>query len=137
MSLSKPLELRVIFGDTDQMGVVYYANYLRYFEAARGHFVRQRGRSYGEFERAGYGLPVIEAHVKYRQSLRYDDLFEIRAVVTERRRVSVKFAYELRRGGELVADGWTHHACVDRNGKPAAMPKDMMELLDAAEAGVE
>ncbi len=132
--MAKPLELRVIFGDTDQMGVVYYGNYLRYFEAARGHFVRARGRSYREFEAAGFALPVIEAHVKYRQSLRYDDLFEIRAVVSERKRVSVKFSYELHRDGELVAEGWTHHACIDRTGKPAAMPRDMLELLDAPEA---
>ena len=100
-----PLELRVIYGDTDQMGVVYYANYLRYFEAARGHFVRARGRSYKEFEAAGFALPVIEAHVKYRQSLRYDDLFAIRAVVAERKRVTGKFAYEITRGGEAIAEG--------------------------------
>ena len=131
--MSKPLEIRVIFGDTDQMGVVYYANYLRYFEAARGHFIRVRGRSYGEFERLGYGLPVVEAHVKYRLSLKYDDLFEIRALVAERKRVTVKFSYELRRAGDLVAEGWTNHACLDKNGRPAAMPKDMMDLLDAAE----
>ena len=135
--MAKPLAIRVIFGDTDQMGVVYYANYLRYFEAARGHFIRARGRSYLEFEKLGYGLPVIEAHVKYRQSLRYDDLFEIHAVVAERKRVTVRFSYELRRAGELVAEGWTNHACLDRNGRPVAMPKDMMDLLDAGEVEVE
>ena len=54
------LEIRVIYGDTDQMGIVYYANYLRYFEAARGHFIRVRGVSYGDLERAGAGLPVVE-----------------------------------------------------------------------------
>ena len=129
-----PLELRVIYGDTDQMGVVYYGNYLRYFEAARGHFVRARGRSYKEFEAAGFALPVIEAHVKYRQSLRYDDLFSITAVVAERKRVTVRFAYELYRGGELVAEGWTNHACIDSAGRPARMPEDMVALLDAPAA---
>ena len=131
--MAKPLELRVIFGDTDQMGVVYYGNYLRYFEAARGHFVRVRGRSYKEFEAAGFGLPVIEAHAKYRQSLRYDDVFEIHAVVTERKRVTVRFGYTLHRAGTLVADGWTNHACIDSRGRPAAMPADMLALLDAPE----
>jgi acyl-CoA thioester hydrolase len=132
--MAKPLELRVIFGDTDQMGVVYYANYLRYFEAARGHFIRARGRSYKDFEAVGFALPVIEAHVKYRLSLKYDDLFEIRAVVAERKRVTVKFSYQLHRGGDFIAEGWTHHACLDANGRPTAMPKDMLELLDAPES---
>jgi acyl-CoA thioester hydrolase len=132
-----PLELRVIYGDTDQMGVVYYGNYLRYFEAARGHFVRARGRSYKEFEAAGFALPVIEAHVKYRQSLRYDDLFAIHAVVAERKRVTVRFAYEITRGGEPIAEGWTNHACIDANGRPAGMPKDMLALLDAPALALE
>ena len=133
--MARPLELRVIYGDTDQMGVVYYGNYLRYFEAARSHFVRARGRSYKEFEAAGFALPVIEAHVKYRQSLRYEDLFEIRAVVAERKRVTVKFSYEIHREGQLIAEGWTNHACIDASGRPAGMPRDMLALLDAPEAG--
>jgi acyl-CoA thioester hydrolase len=134
MSANKPLELRVIFGDTDQMGVVYYANYLRYFEAARAHFTRERGMPYAEFEKMGYALPVIEAHVKYRASLRYDDLFAVHLVVAERKRVTVKFSYEIRRGGQLMADGFTSHACLDRNGRPTAMPREMIDLLDAGRA---
>jgi acyl-CoA thioester hydrolase len=130
-----PLDLRVNYGDPDQMGDVYSGNYLRYFEAARGHFVRARGRSYKEFEAAGFALPVIEAHVKYRQSLRYDDLFTIHAVVAERKRVTVRFAYEIRRGGEAIAEGWTNHACIDSNGRPAGMPRDMLALLDAPATG--
>jgi acyl-CoA thioester hydrolase len=125
------LELRVIFGDTDQMGVVYYANYLRYFEAARAHFVRVRGGSYRAFEAAGFALPVIEAHVKYRASLRYEDLFTVEAFVSERKRVTVKFRYELRRGSELCAEGWTAHACLGKDGRPAAMPPAMLSLLDS------
>jgi len=128
-----PLELRVIYGDTDQMGVVYYANYLRYFEAARGHFIRARGQSYREVEAAGFALPVIEAHVNYRASLRYDDAFSIEAVVAQRKRVSVKFSYQIHRGEQLIAEGWTLHACVDRNGRPAGMPQTMIDLLDAPE----
>ncbi len=131
--MATSLELRVIYGDTDAMGIVYYGNYLRYFEAARGHFIRVRGSSYKHVEAAGYALPVIEAHVKYRQSLRYDDLVAIRAVVSERKRVTVKFSYEIRRGGELCAEGFTVHACLDAEGRPARMPQDIMDLLDAPE----
>jgi acyl-CoA thioester hydrolase len=128
-----PLELRVIYGDTDQMGVVYYANYLRYFEAARGWFIRNRGASYRDVEAAGYHLPVIEARVHYKAPLRYDDLFQVACVVEQRKRVSVKFAYTVRRAGEVVATGFTLHACVDRTGRPCAMPAEMIRFLDAPE----
>jgi acyl-CoA thioester hydrolase len=128
-----PLQLRVIYGDTDQMGVVYYANYLRYFEAARGHFIRARGSSYLDVEAAGYHLPVIEAQVSYKQSLRYDDLFTVEAVVAERKKVRVKFAYRIVRGETLVAEGYTWHACIDKHGRPSPMPPEMIRFLDAPE----
>jgi acyl-CoA thioester hydrolase len=125
------LPIRVIYGDTDQMGVVYYANYLRYFEAARGHFIRARGRSYKEFEDLGFGLPVIEASCKYHASLRYDDLVDVAIRVGQVKRVTVRFDYELRRDGKLCAAGFTLHACVGREGKAVAMPPDMIGLLQA------
>ena len=72
--------LRVIYGDTDQMGVVYYANYLRYFEAGRNEFIRAKGLRYRDFEeRFGLRLPVAEAGVSYRQPARYDDLLRVDA----------------------------------------------------------
>ena len=71
-------EIRVIYGDTDQMGVVYYANYLRYFEAARNEFIRAKGLRYRDFEvQHGLLLPVAEAHVSYRTPARYDDLLAV------------------------------------------------------------
>jgi acyl-CoA thioester hydrolase len=127
-----PLELRVIYGDTDQMGVVYHGNYLRYFEAARGWFIRARGHSYRDMEASGYQLPVVEASVRYRRPLRYDDLFHVDVVIGERRPASVRFDYRIHLGDELCADGFTLHACVDARGKPVRWPPAMIAMLEAA-----
>jgi acyl-CoA thioester hydrolase len=125
--------LRVIYGDTDQMGVVYYANYLRYFEFGRSEYFRARGGSYRELEREGLLLPVVEAHVEYRASARYDDLLVIRTEVREVKRASLTFGYQLFREGEerLLATGHTVHACVGRDGRPTRLPAEVIERLKA------
>ncbi|MBU8897861.1 acyl-CoA thioesterase [Corallococcus sp. H22C18031201] len=124
--------LRVIYGDTDQMGVVYYANYFRYFEFARSEFFRAHGGSYREFERSGLMLPVVEASAQYKASARYDDLLVIRTTLSELRRASLVFTYELLRDGEspeLLCLGRTKHACVGRDGRPTRMPEAINRLL--------
>ena len=83
--------IRVIYGDTDQMGVVYYANYLRYFEAGRTELFRSRGSTYLAMEQSGFGLPVVEAHCEYRVSAKFDDLVVVRTQVDELRRASLRF----------------------------------------------
>jgi acyl-CoA thioester hydrolase len=128
--LSATTEIRVIFGDTDQMGIVYYANYLRWFEASRGELLRTAGRPYAELERAGWGMPVIEAHAKYIRPARYDDLVQVTVTVDELKRASVRFRYEVRRGEELLADGWTIHACVDKGGRAVRIPEEIRALLE-------
>jgi acyl-CoA thioester hydrolase len=123
--------VRVIYGDTDQMGVVYYANYFRYFEFGRSEYLRARGASYRDFERDGWFLPVVEASCSYRSSARYDDLLVIGTQVSELRRVSMTFAYELRRQGDerILCTGKTVHACVDQGGKPVRIPPQFASLL--------
>jgi acyl-CoA thioester hydrolase len=123
-------EIRVIYGDTDQAGIVYYGNYLRYFEAARGAFLRERGRSYIEVEKLGYTLPVMEAHVRYVRPARYDDLIVVHALLDVVRGASLRFRYEVRRGDELLADGWTDHACLGPRGRPTRLPEELRRLLD-------
>lgn len=123
------VDIRVIYGDTDQMGIVYYANYLRYFEAARGGFMRARGRHYHEFEALGIQLPVTEAHVRYRKSAKYDDAIRVEAIVDEVRHASVRFTYRVTRGDELLAEGFTTHACVNPDGRPVRMPPALREFL--------
>ncbi len=130
-------EIRVIYGDTDQMGVVYYANYLRYFEAGRNEFIRAKGLRYRDFEAThGLLLPVVEAHVGYRTPARYDDLLEVETALVEVRRASARFGYRIVRDGELVVTGHTVHACVDRGGKIQRMPRELLERLSAGEAAL-
>jgi len=128
------IEVRVIYGDTDQMGVVYYANYLRYFEAGRTEFLRAKGLSYREFEeRERLALPVVEAGVSYHAPARYDDLLGVEIRLAEARRASARFGYAVRRGGDLIATGFTVHACVDLQGRVRRLPADLLGRLSAGE----
>jgi len=122
-------EVRIIFGDTDQMGVVYYANYLRFFEGARAAYWRSLGRSYKDLEAAQIALPVIEAHVNYKRPAFYEDLLEVEIKITEVRAASLRFEYAIQRGDELVADGYTRHAVIGPNGRPRALPQDMRAMI--------
>lgn len=117
-------EVRVIFGDTDQMGVVYYANYLRYFEAARAAYWRALGKSYKDLEAWGVALPVVEAHCHYRRSAHYEDLLGVETWVSELRGASLRFSYRIVRGdgNDLVAEGMTRHAVLGSDGRLRALP---------------
>ena len=121
--------IRVIFGDTDQMGVVYYANYLRYFEGARAEYWRGLGRSYKDLEAWGVALPVVEAHCAYKRPARYEDELDIDVELGEVRMASVRFVYAVYRGAELLAEGWTRHAVTGADGKPRAMPEQMKAVI--------
>jgi acyl-CoA thioester hydrolase len=120
---------RVIFGDTDQMGVVYYANYLRFFEGARAEYWRSLGRSYKDLEAAQVAMPVIEAHCKYKRPARYEDLLDIETEVTEMRGASLRFSYTVRRGTEELAEGFTRHAVIGPDGRPLRIPDFMRDLV--------
>lgn len=115
-------EIRVIFGDTDQMGVVYYANYLRYFESARAAYWRGLGKTYKDLEAWGVALPVVEAHCAYKRPARYEDLLEVEVEVTELRGASLRFGYRVVRGADLLAEGYTRHAVIGTDGRPRQMP---------------
>ncbi len=129
------MQLRVIYGDTDQMAVVYYGTYLRYFEASRGEFIRAKGLRYRDFEREyGLVLPVVEAGVRYHRPARYDDLITVEISLTEARRASARFEYRVLRDGELLVTGHTVHACVDREGRVRRMPQELLDRLAAGEA---
>ena len=125
--------VRVIYGDTDQMGVVYYANYFRYFEFARSEFFRAHGGSYREVEQEGMMLPVVEASCAYRAPARYDDMLVIKASVTELRGATLTFTYEVRRDsdGGVLCTGQTRHACIRRDGRPTRIPEAIVRLLAA------
>jgi acyl-CoA thioester hydrolase len=95
------------------MKVVYYGNYLTYFEVARVEFLRQQGLAMSEVDRLVH-LPVVEALVRYKKPARLDDLLVVRCWISERKRASFRFAYEiLNEAGEALATGSTLHACQD------------------------
>lgn len=123
--------LRVRYAETDRMGVVYYANYLVWFEVGRTEWLRETGWSYREMERDGISLPVIEAHCEYRQPARYDDEIEITTYATLVTPVRIRFAYEAARAadGGVSAVGHTVHAAIDASGKPCRLPPRIREML--------
>jgi acyl-CoA thioester hydrolase len=117
--------LRVRYAETDQMGIVYYANYLVWFEVGRGAFCRERGIDYIQMEREGLGLPTVEARCRYLSPARFDDEVTIRTWTTETRRSLLTFHYEAWRGETLLATGETRHILLDRDGKPRSFPPDI------------
>jgi len=129
--VTRTTRARVRYADTDRMGVVYYANYLVWFEVARTEWLRGTGWSYREMERDGVALPVIEAHCEYRQPARYDDEVDIAASATLLTPVRIRFDYTvtLVDEGTLVASGHTVHAAVDAAGKPCRLPARVLEMF--------
>jgi acyl-CoA thioester hydrolase len=126
--------LRVRYGETDQMGVVYHANYLVYMEEGRTRLLESLGCSYAELERSGWGLVVRKADLRFRAPARYDEELVVRTAVSRLGGASVQFLYEVRRAtdGTLLAEGSTELACVDRRAgeaKAALLPERVRELL--------
>lgn len=117
---------RVRYKDTDQMGMVYYGNYFTFFEIGRVEYMRERGVSYKQMEREDDSYIVVtEARCRYLRPARYDDLLRIRTRVSEARRRSLRFAYEILRhdGGEMLATGETLHVICNREGRPKSLPE--------------
>ena len=112
-------KIRVRYSETDQMKIVYNANYLDWFEVTRTELCRGWGKTYTEWERDGLMLPVVEAYCRYKHPARYDDEIELWGCVVELKVHSVKFAYRVVRAadGKLLAEGWTKHGCTDPDGK--------------------
>ena len=123
--------IRVRYAETDKMGVVYYANYLVWFEVARTDLLRQAGWSYREMEADGYALPVVEAHCAYRQSARYDDELDIRTRGLMLSPVRLRFDYQVVRAADeaLLAEGHTVHASLDAQGKPTRLPEQILDMF--------
>ena len=123
--------VRVRYAETDQMGVVYYANYFVWFEVGRTDLLRESGWNYRDMETEGFGLPVIEAHCAYRASAKYDDDIEVRTTGEMLSPVRVKFTYEVVRAADAatLATGSTVHATLDRHGRPCRLPDRVRSVL--------
>lgn len=125
-------QIRVRYAETDGMGVVYYGNYLTWFEVGRTDLLRQLGESYREIEEnERIHLPVIEARCRYHKPARYDDLVDIVTRASRPSRARLQFDYELSRAqdGVLLASGTTLHVAVGRDGRPCRLPQKLQELL--------
>lgn len=131
--------LRVRYGDTDQMGFAYYANYLRWFEIGRAEMLRSLGMSYREVEESGVSLPVLEAACRYLEPARYDDEVAIETGVRELTRASVRFGYRVvrLRDERLLAFGTTRHCFMGKGDKPVRPPAALAELLARAPRAAE
>jgi acyl-CoA thioester hydrolase len=127
-------QIRVLYAHTDKAGVVYYGNYLQFFETGRTELLRALGKSYADFERDGIILTVIEASCRYRRPAVYDDLLTVRTRITRVRRTKMDFSYEvLNAGGELLCEGSTVLGCLEAVSKrPRELPADLVALAEGA-----
>ena len=132
-------ELRVRYAETDKMGIVYHANYLIWFEIGRTEYCRARGFAYSDMEENDEAfLVVAESYCRYKAPARYDDIIIVRTHVTELRRRSLRFGYEIIRveDGQILAEGETGHVVTDRFSRVRSLPEHYRALLtsDPAEA---
>jgi acyl-CoA thioester hydrolase len=123
--------VRVRYAETDQMGVVYYANYLVWFEVARTDLLRRAGWTYREMEADGFALPVVEAYCSYRRSARYDDEIDLQASGALLSPVRVRFDYRVVRAVDntVLAEGHTIHASLDADGRPRRLPERVARIF--------
>ena len=126
--------IRVRYKDTDTMSVVYYGNYLTYFEVGRVEYLREKNLPMSVVDKRIH-MPVVEANVKYVKPARLDDLLVVSSRVSERRRASFTFSYEItNEAGELVATGFTRHACWDpATARMIALPDWLKEIMPDAD----
>jgi acyl-CoA thioester hydrolase len=125
------IEVRIYYQDTDCGGVVYYGNFLRYFEQGRTHWLEARGSSVKSFMDAGTLFAVVHAELTYRSPARYGETLTIATTLKEMRAASFTFAHEIREktSGRLVVEGSARLATVDTQGKLLKLPKDLRERL--------
>ena len=130
MIVSAPIRVR--YQETDCMKVVYYSNYLVYFEVGRVEYLRHQGQPISEIDQRLH-MPVVEARVRYVKPARLDDLLAVRCWISERKRASFTFAYEIvNDAGDTMATGTTLHACMDPStGKLIGLPEWLQAILPA------
>jgi acyl-CoA thioester hydrolase len=123
---------RVIYGDTDRMGIAYYGNYLRWFEIGRTEMIRSWGLPYKSLEDRGVFLPVSEAFCKFLAPAQYDDILVIRTTLDTELKAGMKFDYEVysQADEKLLTTGYTKHAFMDPKGRVVRPPKFLRELIN-------
>jgi acyl-CoA thioester hydrolase len=131
--MNKPIieKIRVRYGETDAMGHAYYGSYLLWFEQARGAWCRARNFDYRDMEAIGIFLPCVEAHLRYKAEIRYDEVISVKVWVSEMRRASIRFDYVIHReDGTLATEGYTWHVTMSTERKAVTIPPAIHALLD-------
>jgi acyl-CoA thioester hydrolase len=123
MADSHEIAIRVRYAETDRMGLLHHANYFVYFEMGRTELLRQKGLSYRDIEDAGHLLVIVDLGCKFKKPAYYDDLLTLRTTATRVTHVKIVHSYHVFRDGQLLAEGHSTLACVDRDGRPQALPK--------------
>lgn len=126
------VEFRVRYAETDQMGVVYHTNYLVWCEVGRTDYIRMRGMSYADIERAGIGLAVSELSARFHGAARYDDLVRVRTTLADVRSRGITFDYVISKveTGERLVTARTALVSIDRSGRPTALPTGIRTLFE-------
>ena len=119
---SDELAIRVRYAETDRMGLLHHANYFVYFEMGRTELLRKRGLTYRAMEDAGHLLVIVDLGCRYKRPAYYDDVLTLRTTVERVTHVKIIHKYEMLRDGVLLAEGHSTLACVDRDGRPQALP---------------
>lgn len=122
--------IRVRYKDTDRMGVVYYGNYLTFFEVGRAELMRDLGFPYAEIEADGYILVVTEANAKYHANVGYDSEVTVKTKISKVKNASIRFNYEVvDEADKLLVTGYTVHACLNSDLRPVRIPPDLKEVI--------
>ena len=130
MNINKT-EIRIRYADTDHFGVVYYANYLNFFEAGRTEILRENGISYKEYEEKGFFAPVVHVEVDYKCSARYDDLIEIETKIEKIGNSSVHFAYIVRNKSDncILVTAKTINVFIKKSGEKISVPEEIRKII--------
>jgi len=123
--------IRVIYADTDAMGIVYHANYLKWFEVGRTELFRDLGIVYADWKSVGVTMPVTRAFCHYLLPAYYDDLIIVETEIEYVRRASIKFRNLIKREDDqaLLVTGYTVHACLNREGRIIRLPERMLSMI--------
>ena len=126
------VEIRVIYADTDAMGIVYHTNYIKWFEIGRTELLRGIGIVYAEMEQKGYNLPLTEAYCHYLLPARYDQIIIVETELEYVKRASMKFNYNIldEDKEKTLVEGYTIHACTNTIGKIVRVPAFIVEKID-------
>jgi len=125
--------IRVRYGETDQMGYVYYGNYAQFFEVGRVEWLRALGVSYKSLEESGIMLPVIQLNINYMKPAKYDDLLTITTIMTKKPLVKIEFDFEVHNeNNELLTTGYTSLVFMDmKKNKPIKAPQYLLDQIYA------